>query len=281
MGTEKKHTDWQSLAAAIKEEDVKVNVPLWVLTSEATEVAGCFQRYWEPLVDRKKHRTVRPGLSSLAKNTAGHGVPISKRLGDDIHELVTLVVDANKSFLLAQSSTNNDDLRAQGQEILSEIKSALQFLFDDGVQDQRDIQLANVNAAHEDDGEQLDKLALALSDYSALASEYRRELDGLGDFDVNNIDEAVKTAQRLRERPRAGVNDDSREAHSARLLRDQYATLLTERVQRVRNAARFVFRKHESIVREFTSAYERQRRAEQRRAKKADEEAAKGEEKKG
>lgn len=273
MGTDKKHTDWLALASAIKEEDLRINLPLWVLTSEATELAGVMQRYWEPLLDRKKHLTKRPGLVSLAKNTAGHGLPIHKYLAEELLQLVGLVLEANQAFLLKANPTNNDELRARGQELVSELKSALQFLFDDGVEDERDAQLLKVSSVHDEDGDNLDKLALALDDYAALAANYGKELDGLGDFELSTIDEAKKTAQRLRERPRAGASDDSRDARAARVLRDQYATLLTERVQRVRSAARFVFRKHESIVREFTSAYERQRRAEQRRAKQANQPA--------
>jgi hypothetical protein len=41
--------------------------------------------------------------------------------------------------------------------------------------------------------------------------------------------------------------------------------MLMERMNTVRSAAQFVFRNHPSIVREVTSAYERRRRAAQRR----------------
>jgi hypothetical protein len=43
--------------------------------------------------------------------------------------------------------------------------------------------------------------------------------------------------------------------------------LLVERVKRVRRAAAYVFRNHPEIFRQFTTAYERRRRAVQRQAK--------------
>ena len=58
----------------------------------------------------------------------------------------------------------------------------------------------------------------------------------------------------------------------ARHLLDHHAQIgqfRTERIRLVRAKARFVFRDHLAIAREATSVYERRRRAERRRTKKA------------
>jgi hypothetical protein len=50
--------------------------------------------------------------------------------------------------------------------------------------------------------------------------------------------------------------------------RNRLATLLYERIQLVRTAARFVYRKQPDVVRTVTSAYRRKRVADYRRAMK-------------
>jgi hypothetical protein len=78
------------------------------------------------------------------------------------------------------------------------------------------------------------------------------------------LDEAKEVAAELRERPAmvAGLGD---EAARALALRNRLAMLLATKMNAVRSAARFVFRRRPEIVREATSAYERRRRAAARR----------------
>jgi hypothetical protein len=52
-------------------------------------------------------------------------------------------------------------------------------------------------------------------------------------------------------------------------LRNRLVTLLEHRVSKVRRAARYVFRDHPEVVRQVTSSYERKRRVEAKRRKKA------------
>lgn len=72
---------------------------------------------------------------------------------------------------------------------------ALEFLFDDDVEDERDAQLQQVRRDNEDTGS-TDALAAALADHGALAQIYRDELDGFGDFEVEMIDEAITLGPR-------------------------------------------------------------------------------------
>ena len=63
---------------------------------------------------------------------------------------------------------------------------------------------------------------------------------------------------------RIGAQNPSAEQR-AQEHRNRLAALLVRRMNRVRAAARFVFRNHSDIVREVTSTYERRRRAARRR----------------
>jgi hypothetical protein len=92
------------------------------------------------------------------------------------------------------------------------------------------------------------------------------KLNGLGGFDAACIGEALDIADKLGE-VAAAPPAKTENAKNAKLLRDQLAHLLNQRVLTVRAAARFVFRKHPDIAKLPASAYERRRRAESRRAK--------------
>jgi hypothetical protein len=164
--------------------------------------------------------------------------------------------------------------RERGRFLLDEITAALEWHFDDGVQDENDDKLAALGKAHADDPETMDALASALDDYAALAEPHRAALDGLGGFDAAHIDEARKVAAALRDAPQTAIAL-SPAARDAIKLRNQMVSLLWERMSAVRAAAKFVYRGEPKILRESSSAYERRKRAASRRAKAAAEQAAK------
>lgn len=145
-----------------------------------------------------------------------------------------------------------------------ELTASLEWLFDDGVEDENDRALANLKAEHDRTPESLDALAAELFDYATLAEAHRAQLTGLGGFEPSLIDEAKQLAAALRERgaPSAGASAES----DALMLRHQLATLLLDKMSLVRAAARFVFRRHPEVARQATSGYERRRRAANRRA---------------
>lgn len=111
----------------------------------------------------------------------------------------------------------------------------------------------------------LDTLAAALDDYAGFAELHRSRMDGLGGFDVALIDEARERARELRERSAQRIVGEPSAQREALDLRNRMATLLYERMQTVRAAARFVFRHNPETVRRVTSAYQRQRVARHRR----------------
>jgi hypothetical protein len=206
-------------ARALPGDDVGLRQPLHVLTGEATEVAGFFARYYQPLRDPDTHAITRPGLVSAGKKR------LPANTGKRLLALVDEVEAAQKQYLLAAETTDDAQV-GRARHVLSELTAVLEFLFDDGVEDERDAQLARAKQSNDDTTTQL-ALASALTDYGNLADHYRAEVDGLGDFDVEMIDEARQLATALR---------------------------------------RLVFRHHPSLVRESASTYERRIRAARKRA---------------
>ena len=148
--------------------------------------------------------------------------------------------------------------------MLNEITATIDWQLDDGRSEDADQDLAALKADHEDDSNSADSLAQALYDYASLAKTLKDRIAGLGGFDVALIDEAFDLAEKL-----GGVGaqpSPNKEATAAKLLRDQMASMLQQKMRLVRGAARFVFRGQPQIARQASSAYERRRRAASRRA---------------
>jgi hypothetical protein len=263
MGKSKSDLDqWKTAALAIPSDELPAsNVPLHVLFGEAVDVARFVERYWKPELGENKE-VVRRGLSSAA----GPKSRLYPKIGEDILSLQRAAQDAQTRYLLTVNPTAPADPMERGSHILDELTATLEWLFDDGVEDENDAKLAALESAHGDDPATADALASALDDYAALAEPHRKAMDGLGGFDAKHIDEARKVAKALREKPASPANA-SADAKQAAALRNKVVTLLADRMSAVRAAARFVFRDRPDIVREATSAYERRRRAAARRAK--------------
>ena len=249
------HAEARALSLPLPE----IGVPFHVLTGEAIDVAGFFKRYYEPSIAPKTKVVLRPGLASVGEEK------LSAQAGKRITQLVKEFQAAQTRYqLTAEAPASTEDVE-RGRFVLSELTAALEFLFDDGVEDERDAQLARVRQAN-DDTSSTDALAAALSDYAGLAEAYRDELDGLGDFDATMIDEAKELATTVHARSAGGASETAPLGASALEQRNRLATLLVQEVARVRKAARFVFRHHPQIRREVTSTYERRARAARRRA---------------
>ncbi len=254
-------------ARALPLEQATIGVPLHVLTGEAIDVAGFFKRYYEPELAPKTKLILRPGLASVGTDK------LSPQTGKRITLLVDEVQAAQTEYQLAAEAPQGDDDIQRGRFVLSELTATLDYLFDDGIQDERDVQLARVQRAN-DDTSSSDALAMALAEYAGLAEPYRDELDGLAGFEAELIDEAKALAKTLRERSAPSESDTSERSAKALEWRNRLAALLAQEVAQVRKAARLVFRHHPQIRREATSTYERRARAARRRA------AAKAEESK-
>jgi hypothetical protein len=161
-----------------------------------------------------------------------------------------------------KSGGQSEQIMKQAGVVLADLTATLEFLFDDGVENEDDVALARLGRVHDAPTTQ-DQMALALEDYADLADQQRAELDALGTFDVANIDLARELAKKLRQRSAPQADDD--EAARAMRLRNQLWTLLLARMQRVRTVARHVFRLYPDVSQQATSRYLRRQRAEARR----------------
>lgn len=174
------------------------------------------------------------------------------------------------AYQLSLAPAASGDAREKARADLSELQGALEVLFDDGVEDDHDRQLAHLGDSH---GEATndDALAAALADYAGLARQpdvyaELEELGAQGGFDIAVVARAEQHVNTLRLLPAAPRPKDPAALHAFE-QRNQLVNLLNERVRLIRSAARWVFRKHPKIVRQATSAYERRKRAEARRRK--------------
>jgi hypothetical protein len=249
--------NWTELSAQLPSDDFKFAAPLHVTLGEATDVANFFRRYWE--ARREGTRVIRPGLESAGE------ARLPAATASEIESLIEEVQKAHNEYLRA-AQKGPPDMLSRARFVLDEIVSTLEWLFDDGVEDDNDAKLAAVETEHRNDPATTDALALALEDFAGLAEVHKGEMHGLGGFDVALLDEARKLATELRNRPvTPKLPPDG--ARAALAKRNRLLQLLQMRMNRVRAAARFVFRHSPAIVREATSAFARRRRAETRRAK--------------
>jgi hypothetical protein len=258
---------WTDKAWELASADDKVSVPFHVLVGEAVDVARFAQRNWQPALG-PQGQTLRPGLVSAT----GNGLFTNDTV-DELLELVDAVQHAQTQYrLLVSGAAPNPMERAQA--VLSELRATLEWAFDDGQITDEDQQL-EILATDHDGAVSQDAVAAALFDYAELAQRSQAKLSGLGGFDVALIAEARQLATELRERSAGPATVDPKPAEREALdLRNRLVTLLSERVARIRAAARFVFRKHPELIREVSSAYERKRRATARKRKEGESDSA-------
>lgn len=237
-------------------------MPIYALFGEAVDSVGFAERRWHP---SRAGDVAIPGLSS--------GVDArGRRLAPDelarAREALAAAQAAHTHYLLTIHGASNVSTRERARFVLGEVVAVLNYFLDDGVEDERDVQFAQINEAHGDTGESADAMALALTDYAALARPLADELDGLGGFNRALIDEATSLAAALLALPRT-TSRQSPEARVALAARNTRINELYHHVRRIRAAARFVFRHHPDIAREATSTWERQMRAARARRKLA------------
>jgi hypothetical protein len=246
---------WHKAATELVEVRASFSPPIRVILGEAVDVARFTQAYWEPVKDTAG-KILRPGLA-LA------GVKLPTTIGAEILELQDALQTAQTDYLLTVAPAQ-PDVRARGEFVLAEISAAIEWLLDDGVEDDRDKQLAALKSEYSDGSASTDTLAAELSDYAELAQREAVGLDGLGGFDLSLIGEAAELARQLRERPTTPAPAEN--ARRALDLRNRVATLLVDRIATVRAAARFIFRNQPEIARQVGSAYVRRKRASARRS---------------
>jgi chorismate mutase len=197
-----------------------------------------------------------PGLSEAAAF-------LSANIADELESLARAARDLHlKAAFEGGADSERSALLSEAQELLSELHLACEFVLDDGVEDADDHALAVISARSQSDST-LATTVQALKDYAGLSERLLSKLELLSSFDPKFIERAKLVAARLAE---MGLGS-GRPASAYIEQRNRIMALLSERVERVRAAAQFVFRKHPKIAREARSAYQRRKRSEAKRRK--------------
>ncbi|MCB9654426.1 MAG: hypothetical protein H6729_09900 [Deltaproteobacteria bacterium] len=243
--------DFEKELTDVKEPSNTFPGPIHVLFGEAVDVARFFAAHWRTVED-DEGEVVRFGLDTMRSR-------LPARTGAEILSLVELAQDAQTRYRLAVRGPTDVDTVGRASFLVSELDAALAYLFDDGIEDEKDVQLARLRDAHAATGDSVDAIAQELREYATLADRNRQALDGFGGFDAALIDEAAALVRPLLDRP-ANAAMQTEEARKAIALRNGLLELLQRRVGLVRAAARYVYRHEPATVRKATSAFERRRR---------------------
>lgn len=196
---------------------------------------------------------------------------IEPSIAEDIRELNVAMTHTHSQFR-AVMAANREAPVDRAEFLLSEIRQCLEFLFDDGVDDERDAEYARLSESHTDTSSH-DALALSLEGFAYYANRFRERLAPLPEFDVAMLDEALTVVESLRAQSAIKLTNAARDRQRQLLSqRNRFVTLLQDKISIARRAARFVFRNHPEVARLFGSAYERKRRARYRAAAREREE---------
>ncbi|WP_437661073.1 hypothetical protein [Sorangium sp. So ce1182] len=245
---------WHDQAKAAAQTENPLKVPYDIALKEAGQVAGFFNKHWEPT-------GTLPGLKRVKAR-------LPESTGEEIVSLVYAVQEAQTKLLLLVDPVVIDH-GERARSVLDELESALEFLLDDGVEEPADAQLAAIQEFHADIGQRSSSLHQALSDYAALAESLKARLIEVDeDFDVALIAEAKELARALAAAPSAPPSADA-EVKDATRIRNGLLRLLQGKIALVRKAAARVFQRTPEVLREVTSNYERRRRTAARRARAA------------
>ena len=106
--------------------------------------------------------------------------------------------------------------------------------------------------------------AVYLDALAEISGPVRRQIAGVGGFDVGDIDRASTLAEAFRA---ANEDEEPPKPRTDWDLRDRYVQLLSKRVALLRGSAKYLFRNHPSLLRDTCSAHERGRKRENRKAK--------------
>lgn len=260
---------WRAAAATMTGGALALSMPLDVFLGEAIDVAKFHAKYWKAQRDDDGN-VVFPGLE-LGVGKGPRKKPLKSTTNKDIRSLHQAALYADTLYQFALAPVVRAPAQ-EGRQVLGKLSAALAWAFDDGIEDENDTKLANLEARYADPTSH-DALANALDAYATLAHEVRELLESFEIFDVSNIDRARVIARHLRDAPGKATTGD--EAAAALELRNRVCQLLQKHVKLVRDAAGFVFQDYPEVRREATSSYLRRQRAAGRSRASKPEEAAK------
>lgn len=246
---------WRATAATMPGGALSLNMPLDTFLGEAIDVAKFHAKYWKAQRD-EDGVVVFPGLE-LGVGKGKHKKPLKSSTGKDIRSIRSAALHADTLYQFALAPVVRAPAQ-EGRQVLGKLSSVLAWAFDDGVEDENDTKLANLEARHGEPSSH-DALANALDAYATLADDVRDLLESFEIFDVGTIDRARLLARHLRDAPSKPTAGD--DAATALDLRNRLCQLLGQQMKLVRGAAAFVFQDYPEVRREATSAYLRRQRS--------------------
>jgi hypothetical protein len=243
---------WRDAALALPEERIAApGLPIHAYLDHADYLMGFFERHWAP------GEKGRPGLESLESF-------LPRTSGEQIHSLIQACRALQTQVLFpGKADAEGRQALVRGRVVADQLSAALDYALDDGVETASDLALESAwkrLAA----GSSAPVLAQALSDFAGIAAANRELLARIKGFDLGLIEEARTLVEKL------GGRDPSRgrPASATVELRNRLLTLLEDRLEAVRRAARYLFRDRPELLRRLSPDYWRSLRA--RRAARAE-----------
>jgi len=249
---------WLALATRVIDEANPLSVPYDVFLNEARAAASFVRKRWNPLGST-------PGLSRVRKR-------LPETTPDEIAELLEAIQAAHTEATLTVTP-EGPPLNERATELITELADALDFTLgaDDPKSDDA-LRFAKVRGFHNDHGLNPASRGQDLRNHAVLADSLRvRLLEDDEGFDASLIDEAQALASKLLRPsltpPATAADGTVVTDEGAFALRNRLLRLLAERVSLVRRCARRVFKLQPEVLKEVTSAYDRERRARARQAR--------------
>jgi hypothetical protein len=247
---------WAAAAWALPSDHFELRVPLETVLEEAQTAVGFFERHWPARHDPRTGRLV-PGLCAAGAKR------LPQRTGREVVALRDAVRAAQRDYLLAIDPTAQRDLFAEAREVLCELAYGLEWLIDELAGPEHRVPVETLLAMDLAVPDTPVALADALASYAGLAALYEKQLRLLPEFPPGLLAHARGLADALRglaEATQTAAGADAAQGPARALaLRNRLLTLLGERVERIRRAARLVYRNHPGIYRQIAGLGEAQR----------------------
>jgi len=224
-----------------------------VLREEAVTILRLLRKHWEPKLSPSGERLLE-GFASIGE------ARLPRATADKLEALIAKIdAEDNASNLIGRGHVRE---RADaGREVHASLSSVAKVAF-----------LRNVHPKEADEARALEKIhvgalsarevAHAIEDYAAFLERYAAIVDGLGGVGPARLAEARALASELRTygAPEATARTQALFAERPITARETHRLC-----QHVRHYAKFLFRAHPEIYRQFTSVYLRVQRARLRR----------------
>jgi hypothetical protein len=219
-----------------------------VILGEAIDIAELIETH---LHEQKFKSKTIPGLLAFFSEKG-----LTANTATELRELqaaANTIGSRYSNLMEANEGTTLEDAQA----LIRDLRLRLSFALEDGEHPTGAAQLARLRDKETEERSQ-DGVALVLDNYRELAREHLAELSKIPDFNPAIVEEAVHTAQGLRQRSAdALAGNTAREQQRLLALRNRLLAAITERLRESRRVIRYVFRDCPELVQKATSNYTR------------------------